>query len=130
MTRYVLTEKIAKGLIAREYKLVCKISQCPLQIGLSEREAKQKDVNAKCPICKTVDSEDVKFYWRCKKCGYEWPPLNMGEVVESKQQRGGRSKLYSAKNYDNAHILSTISDEEIDKSLDSGIADKKWNRGG
>jgi predicted Zn-ribbon and HTH transcriptional regulator len=124
MTRYVLTEKISKILIARKYSLVCKISQCPLQVGLSEKEAKLKDVDAKCPMCKTGDPEDgrlvknpkdelTKFYWRCKKCGYEWPPLNMGEVVESKQQRGGRSKLYNAKNYDDSHIVT---------------ADKKWKK--
>jgi len=50
----------------------------------------------------------------CKICGC---PILVGDEVESKQQRRGKTKLYHKKCYEDSHIESSISDEEIEKDL-------------
>lgn len=120
MSRYILTEKIKKILEARGYGdiyicidcgvqnkykvktcykcggeierrrvgLICKICDCPLIAGLSEKEAKEEN--------------------RLEA---------MGEEIESKQQRRGKSKLYHASCYDKSHLETdmAVTDEELDK---------------
>jgi hypothetical protein len=50
----------------------------------------------------------------CKICGC---PILVGDEVESKQQRRGKTKLYHLKCYEDSHIDSSIPNEEIEKDL-------------
>jgi hypothetical protein len=83
MGRYILTDKMSKIMRARKIILVCKICGCPLLAGLSKKEA--------------------------EKLG---KPELMGDEVESKQQRRGKTKLYHAKCYDDSHFDSPDDGEE------------------
>lgn len=74
MGRYVLTVKVKKRLESKGHLLICKICECPLIAGLSEKEAKES--------------------------GH---PESMGDWIESKQQRKGKCKFYHAKCYDQSH---------------------------
>ena len=73
MSRYILTEKMKKILEGRGHNLICKICDCPLMAGLSEKEA--------------------------LKLG---KPELIGDLIESKQQRKGKCKFYHAKCYDDS----------------------------
>ena len=122
MSRYILTEKIKKILEARGYGdvflcidcglqnkdgvetcykcngkvekrrigLVCKICDCPLIAGLSEKQAKSEN--------------------RLEA---------MGEEIESKQQRRGKSKLYHASCYDKSHFETKDNEEITDEELEN-----------
>lgn len=49
----------------------------------------------------------------CKICDC---PLLVGDEIESKQQRRGKSKLYHASCYDNSFIeLPDVTDEEVER---------------
>lgn len=74
MGNYILTEKIYKILKARGFSMTCKICECPLQAGLSEKEAKK------------LHKSEL-----------------MGDRIESKQQRRGQAKLYHSKCYEDSH---------------------------
>ena len=73
MSRYILTVKMKKILEARGHKLICKICLCPLIAGLSKKEAERTG---------QLDQ--------------------MGDEIESKQQRKGKCKFYHAKCYDDS----------------------------
>lgn len=93
MGTYILTERIAKNLTARGYKLVCKICDCPLNPGLSRKEA--------------IKQGKLEL---------------LGDEIESKQQRRGKSKLYHKKCYDDSHqdIGNGETDEEIEAFFKEG----------
>lgn len=102
MSRYILTEKIKKILEARGYELVCKICDCPLIAGLSREQAEKEN-----------------------------RPEAMGEEIESKQQRRGKSKLYHASCYDKSHFQSEEkeeTDEELEKFFSLPTRHKAMSR--
>jgi hypothetical protein len=88
MGTYILTKKIEKILRSRGYDLICKHCDCPLISGLSRAEAEKLD-----------------------------KPDMLGDEIESKQQRRGKSKLYHKKCYDDSHIDIPIGEED-DKELE------------
>lgn len=122
MSRYILTEKIKKILEARgygdisicigcgtQYKdgveichkcdgkvekqhvgLICKICDCPLIAGLSKKQAREEN-----------------------------RPEAMGEEIESKQQRRGKSKLYHSSCYDVSHFEPKNDEEITDEELEN-----------
>jgi hypothetical protein len=88
MGTYILTKKIEKILRSRGYDLICKHCGCPLISGLSRAEAEK------------LGKLDM-----------------LGDEIESKQQRRGKSKLYHKKCYDESHI-DIPAGENDDKELE------------
>ncbi len=88
MGTYILTKKIEKILRSRGYDLICKHCGCPLISGLSRKEAEALG-----------------------------KPEMMGDEIESKQQRRGKSKLYHKKCYDESHY-DVPDGENDDKELE------------
>jgi len=105
MSRYDLTEKIKKILEARGYGELFICIECGLQ---------NKDEEKTCYRCGgKVEKRKVGLICKICEC-----PLLVGEEIESKQQRRGKSKLYHAKCYDDSHFKSEYgdeTDEEVEK---------------
>jgi len=102
MSRYILTERTKKILEARGYDehFVC------VKCGMLCFESK------KCMKCSgSVIIKKIGLI--CKICDC---PLLVGDEIESKQQRRGKSKLYHANCYDGSFMeLPDVTDEEVEQ---------------
>lgn len=76
-------------------------------------------------IRKILEAQDYELC--CKIC---FCPLQVGEMLETKQQRRGRSKFYHAKCYDDSFIetpdLTPEEEAEIDRDME--LAKKYFKR--
>jgi len=122
MSRYILTEKIKKILEARGYGDTFICVECGIQnkdgVEICFKcggKVEERHIGLVCKICDCQLISGLSKEQAVKKNRLE----DMGEEIESKQQRRGKSKLYHASCYDKSHFEpkdeEEISDEELEK---------------